>query len=190
MNNLINMRGIKYTENMVADIFDKNPKLLEMVQETIYDNDMDYVQDEYLSKIDGVDWLINSCYEPWHNIWGNTECIAKQIIESDWDIDNIYDGENQVDCGDYVKRIEKTLYRLNYKVDFLSRSYDLLESKLEGMIECFLNTMESIVDGIVNSCYNDEDYVIQQFTEYPECFKLDNYYLNEDTLDVYKIEHA
>lgn len=190
MKNLINMQNVQYTEEMAKNIFDKNPKFLEMVQSVIYDHDMDYVEDEYLSKIDGVRWNINSCYNPWYTIYGDIGDIAKQIIEEDWYIEDIYDGEECIECEAYIQKMEKLWNRMNFKVDYYSKAYDLLESKLGGMVEHFLDTIENIIDGIVNSAYNDEDYVIDQFTEYSECFNLDNYYLNEDTFDVYMIEHA
>lgn len=185
------MQNVQYTGEMAKNIFDKNPKFLEMVQSVIYDHDMDYVEDEYLSKIDGVRWNnINSCYNPWYTIYGDIGDIAKQIIEEDWYIEDIYDGEECIECEAYIQKMEKLWNRMSFKVDYYSKAYDLLESKLGGMVEHFLDTIENIIDGIVNSAYNDEDYVLDQFTEYSECFNLDNYYLNEDTFDVYKIEHA
>ena len=194
--NLVNMQNVQYTKEMAKNIFDKNPKFKEMVQETIFDNDIDFINDEFLSKIPSVEFTINSIYTTWYDF--NPECyythdainIASEIVENDWDTFEVYDGEISILSDDYIKMMEKLRERVCFKVPEFSKAYDLLDSRLAKMVNNFLYAIQGQIDSIINSCYNDEDYVIDQFTEYSECFKLDNYYLNEDTLDVYKIEHA
>lgn len=192
MQNVQYTHEFEYTENMVEKMMAKNPKFKDKIQEAIFDHDMIDVDCEYLSKLP-VKFTINSVNSRWWEYppltWDENMELAKLIIENDWNLSDVYDWHEHLlySIDEFIKMMNKLVFRLEHKLEKFSNGYSLVASKLSKMIVIFLDSLQVEIDGIVNRAYNDDDYLVECFLNGK--FELDNYYLNESTLEVYKIEH-